>query len=135
MLGVKEDILQVEEWDEGEFYVAATIRNRLDNWRWSLVTIYGPADHALSDSFLAELGVKCETTIIPLILGRDFNLIREESDKSNGVVDRKLMKNFNDFIEREELREIYKLGGKFTWSNNQESPIQSNLDRVLVSTD
>ena len=32
---VKDDILQVEEWKEGEFFVEAVIRNRLSNFRWS----------------------------------------------------------------------------------------------------
>jgi hypothetical protein len=36
---VKEDIMQVEDWEVGEFFVAAVIRNRLDNWRWRLMTV------------------------------------------------------------------------------------------------
>jgi hypothetical protein len=38
-LVVKEDIMQVEDWEVGEFFVAAVIRNRLDNWRWRLMTV------------------------------------------------------------------------------------------------
>jgi hypothetical protein len=38
----------------------------------------------------------------------DFNLIRSESDKSNGVGDRRLMNAFNCFIEECELREMYR---------------------------
>jgi hypothetical protein len=36
---VKEDIMQVEDWEVGEFFVAAVIRNRLDNSRWRLMTV------------------------------------------------------------------------------------------------
>lgn len=42
---------------------------------------------------------------------------------------------FNEFIDKFELREIYRSGGGYTWSNNQSAPTQSNLDRILVSTD
>jgi hypothetical protein len=123
-------------WKSGEedFYISATDRNRLGNWRWHIVMVYGPADRAHSRRFLEELGVKCGGTVLPTIIGGDFNLVREESDKSNGVVDRGLMRAFNDFIGRFELREIHR-GRKFTWTNKQDSPIMSNIDRVLVTTD
>jgi endonuclease/exonuclease/phosphatase family metal-dependent hydrolase len=70
--------------------------------------------------------------VLPIIIGGDFNLIRSESDKSNGVGDRHLMNAFNCFIEECELREMHR-GARFAWTNNQEVPIQSNIDRVLFS--
>ena len=42
---------------------------------------------------------------------------------------------FNNFIEKFELRELHRGGGKYTWTNKQDIPIQSNIDRVLVSTE
>jgi hypothetical protein len=48
--------------------------------------------------FPDELGT--ENMVLPTIMGGDFNLIREEKDKSNGVVDRGLMRAFNEFIEK-----------------------------------
>jgi hypothetical protein len=46
LLGIREDTLQVEDWEVGEHFVATIIRNMCDNWRWRMVTVYGPADHA-----------------------------------------------------------------------------------------
>lgn len=134
-LGVREDVLLVEDWWEGEFYMAATIRNRLDNWGWNIMVVYGSANHVHSRRFLDELGT--ENMFLPTIMGGDFNLIREEKDKSNGVVERGLMRAFNEFIEKNDLREIHKVGGggRFTWSNNQDCPVMSNIDRVLVTTE
>ena len=42
---------------------------------------------------------------------------------------------FNDFIADLGLREIDRIGARFTWTNRQAAPTQSVLDRVLVSPD
>ena len=44
-MGVKEDILQVENWDLGETFVGVTVRHRLSNFRWDVLVVYGPANH------------------------------------------------------------------------------------------
>ena len=43
------------------------------------------------------------------------------------------MQMFNDCIADLGLREIDRIGARFTWTNRQASPTQSVLDRVLVS--
>uniref|UniRef100_A0A8R7JXM4 Endonuclease/exonuclease/phosphatase domain-containing protein n=1 Tax=Triticum urartu TaxID=4572 RepID=A0A8R7JXM4_TRIUA len=43
------------------------------------------------------------------------------------------MQMFNNFIADLGLREIDRIGARFTWTNRQASPTQSVLDRVLVS--
>jgi hypothetical protein len=72
--------------------------------------VYGPADHEKSGGFLLEIGEYCRSSVLPIIIGGDFNLIRSESDKSNGVGDRHLMNAFNCFIEECELREMHRGG-------------------------
>jgi hypothetical protein len=39
---------------------------------------------------------------------------------------------FNSFIEDTTLREIKRVGGRFTWTNKQRNPVMSNLDRFCV---
>uniref|UniRef100_A0A453JZJ6 Uncharacterized protein n=1 Tax=Aegilops tauschii subsp. strangulata TaxID=200361 RepID=A0A453JZJ6_AEGTS len=63
----------------------------------------------------------------------DFNLIRWASDKSSPNVDRVRMRLFNDCIVDLALREIDRVGARFTWTNKQADPIRSVLDRVFVS--
>uniref|UniRef100_A0A452XJQ0 Endonuclease/exonuclease/phosphatase domain-containing protein n=1 Tax=Aegilops tauschii subsp. strangulata TaxID=200361 RepID=A0A452XJQ0_AEGTS len=63
----------------------------------------------------------------------DFNLISWASDKSSPNVDRVRMRLFNDCIADLALREIARLGARFTWMNKQADPIRSVLDRVFVS--
>ncbi|KAE8785922.1 hypothetical protein D1007_40315 [Hordeum vulgare] len=43
------------------------------------------------------------------------------------------MRLFNDCIANMALREIVRVGARFTWSNKQADPIRSVLDRVFVS--
>jgi hypothetical protein len=90
------------------FFVVATIRNRRDNWRWRMVTVYGPADHMNSEAFLEELEGYYRTSTVPILFGGDFNLIRTERDKSNNRGDKKLMDAFNNFIEKLDMKEIHR---------------------------
>ena len=69
----------------------------------------------------------------PVIVVGDFNLIRWASDKSSPNVDRVRMRLFNDCIADLALREIARVGARFTWTNKQADPIRSVLDRVFVS--
>ena len=56
------------------------------------------------------------------------------SDNNNNRGDRNLIGAFNDFINDNDLRELYRGGDKYTWTNKQANPIRSNIDRVLMST-
>jgi len=69
------------------------------------------------------------------MLGGDFNLVRFREEKSSGNVTARWMDLFNDFIADNELRELHRSGGLFTWSNNQDLPVRVVLDRVLVSAE
>lgn len=83
--------------------------------------------------FLYELSQICEKATLPIILGGDFNLIREISDKNLDNHNQTLMDKFNDFIDDYQLRELKRSGQKYTWTNKQENPVPVNLDRVFFS--
>jgi hypothetical protein len=61
-------------------------------------------------------------------------LVRCQSDKSNAVVGFKWCDKFNDWVNKHSLLEIKLLGRSFTWSNNQENVVMSQIDRVFCST-
>jgi len=71
--------------------------------------------------------------VLPLVIGGDFNLIREMSDKNSDNIDFRLIDQFNSFIGDHQLRELKRSGQKFTWTNKQDKPILVNLDRVFFS--
>jgi len=113
----------VENWETDDFFVGVTIRHRLLNVRWDLISVYGPAKHEFSPNFIDNLTRRSENATLPILLGGDFNLIRSSADKNTGGGDIRLMNLFNDFIERCDLREIHRSGGsRFTWTNKQENP-------------
>ena len=134
LVGVRDDVLEVEGWETGIFFLGVTIRNRLDNFRWVLFVVYGPAQHEHSSSFLAELTNLGERSVLLYVIGGDFNLVRTVEDRSSGTGDRKLMEAFNNYIEHLDLREMKWSGGRFTWTGSQKNPSRSNIDRVLVTT-
>jgi hypothetical protein len=130
-MGFNQSTLELEDSQILEFCVVMSLRDRRSNFRWVMVTIYGPVNHDLSNAFLEELGAICQQSVLPLIIGGDFNLIREISDKNSDNIDFNLIDQFNSFIGDHELRELKRSGQKFTWTNKQDNPILVNLDRVF----
>jgi hypothetical protein len=60
-------------------------------------------------------------------------MIRFVHEKSNGSKYTIWMDMFNSFINDTTLIEIVRGGNMFTWTNKQNNPIRSVLDRVFVS--
>ena len=85
-MGVKEDLLQVEKWEQGEFFVGATVRHRILNFRWDVLVVYGPANHELSMSFLEELRMRCQETELPLMIGGILISLDVYKTKAQGLV-------------------------------------------------
>ena len=135
LLGIKDNILEIERWLMGEHYLGAELRNRKTNFRWSLLVVYGSAQHDFSRNFLDELNSFLSNYALPCVIGGDFNLIRCVEDKSNGQEDKNLMEAFNIFIENNQPRELQRVGSRFTCTNKQSNPIKSNIDRVLMMTE
>ena len=117
LLGVKVDSMEVEEHEIKNFCICATIRDRLSNFRWFLIIVYGPSHHDLSVDFLEELDLLCTSAPIPLLLGGDFNLIRTCDEKTSDNYNFPMMRDFNSFIGKHQLKEVTRSGCKFTWTN------------------
>jgi hypothetical protein len=43
LLGIDLQIYDIRAIDEGEFYVKFHLCNKVDNYKWALVLVYGPA--------------------------------------------------------------------------------------------
>ncbi|KAE8801805.1 hypothetical protein D1007_22603 [Hordeum vulgare] len=119
--------------DRGEFFVSMAVTDRRVHLSWEVIIVYGSADHSRSADFLVELKNKVERCTTPMVVAGDFYLIRWASDKSYPNVDRPRMRLLNDCIADLTLREIARVGARFTWSSKQADPIRSVLDRVFVS--
>lgn len=54
---------------------------------------------------------------VPIIVGGDFNLVRDSSEKSTKNVNNSLVNLFNQFVSDVSLREMHRHGGTYTWTN------------------
>lgn len=137
MTGVRDLMFDILDWDQGKFSLKMVVKNKRDGFIWELINVYGPAHQSNrgGGGFLDELSQRMQQGVYPMILGGDFNLYRFSDEKSGGGgVDVRRMDAFNLFINQYGLQELFKLGGKFTWTNKQSTPIRSVLDRILVTS-
>jgi hypothetical protein len=72
ILGIKVDIFEVEQWEIANHFVGCLVRSRLTNFRFWVMSIYGPAHHELSEEFILELMKFCETEPLPILMGGRF---------------------------------------------------------------
>jgi hypothetical protein len=71
----------------------------------------------------------------PWLLMGDFNLIYKELDKTNGGLNRRLMLRFRKVLNQLEVKEVELVGKKFTWSNIQDPPTLTRIDRAFCTLD
>ncbi|KAJ1271692.1 hypothetical protein BS78_06G145400 [Paspalum vaginatum] len=132
LVGIRDDFFELEMCEVHDLYVWIGLRHRISNFRFYVVTVYGPAHHELSRYFLQSLSeIINKGSCLPILFGGDFNLIRETKDKNNENLDKGLMDAFNEFIGVNSLREIKRSGSRFSWTNKQLDPVLVNL--ILVS--
>lgn len=132
LIGSKRYVFDFMAFDHGIFRASIVVHHHHLNALWEAMVVYGPADHSLSPLFLDEITSKIESCSIPLLIGGDFNLLRSPPDKNTPNFSWPLVDAFNDFISNCALREIPRVGSRFTWMNHQISPIRSVLGRVFV---
>lgn len=102
-----------------------------DGEEWALTGVYGPPRRRHKQQFLQELQTLHGWVERSWLIAGDFNLIYKASDKNNSRLDRRLMARFRNTIQQLELKEINLHGRKFTWSNGQERPTMTKIDRCF----
>jgi hypothetical protein len=70
MMGVKEDICEVENWETETYSMGATVRDRITNVRAYILIVYGPTRHEWSEEFLKELENRCKDAVLPTFVGK-----------------------------------------------------------------
>lgn len=97
--------------------------------------VYGPQEDLDKIQFLDDLSER--RRLYPglwLVIG-DFNLILHAADKNNNRLDRRMMGKFKRFVDDNGLKELFLHGRTYTWSNEQEVPTLTKIDRAFVSVD
>jgi hypothetical protein len=135
LLGIDLDIFDIGAVDEGDFYVKWHLCNKENNLKWALVAIYGPTQSNLKEKFLTEMVQMCSHELLPILIGGDFNILRNPSEKNNDNFNHRWPFLFNSVIDWLNLRELKMSRRKFTWANSLPNPTFEKLDRILMSTE
>lgn len=103
--------------------------------QWWYTCVYGPQDDAQKILFLEELRAICAASSGPWMIAGDFNLIYRVADKNNQNLDPAMMGRIRRVLNDLELKEIYLIGRRFTWSNERADPTLVRLDRVFCNSE
>jgi hypothetical protein len=132
-VGFRAPGIELISWEAFTYCASLIVRSSKDNFVWRLLVVYeSPCDESKLE-FLEELDSVLGRWQGSTLLGGDFNLVRSQREKSNGIVNFRHMEAFNDLINRWSLIEIKDPTRTFSWSNNQAAPINAKLDRILAS--
>ena len=69
LLGVNSNSMDVLAVSDADFHIKFHIRNKVDNFIWSLVAVYGAAQEEYKASFLRELVNLAEDNPHPILIG------------------------------------------------------------------
>jgi exonuclease III len=77
--------LQVKNVEHGEYIMKMQVRCKTDRFEWAFVLVYGAAQDEHKGKFLAEMVKMCESEPLPMLVGGDFNILRQKEDKNNDI--------------------------------------------------
>ena len=135
LVGINNDCFNVIQVEKGVYFVKIHLFDKVAKFSWNLVTVYGDAQKYGKAAFLAELSRFYQDNPQPCVIGGDFNLIKNSSEKNKpGGLDH-FSFVFNAIIEHAGLRDLPLNGRKYTWANNLPEPTYEKLDRILIYPD
>jgi hypothetical protein len=76
--------------------------------------VYGPSQDDKEKKFLAEMVNMCSHENLPILIGGDFNIMRNSGEKNNERFNDRWPFLFNAIIDGLNLRELEMLGRKYT---------------------
>ncbi|XP_068639159.1 uncharacterized protein [Aristolochia californica] len=118
---------------EGRFSLGIQFSDLSTNRIWCVGAVYGPTSYRDRSLLWEELSTLLENWNAPWLLAGDFNAIRychEKSPPTTRIT--ASMRGFSDFIGGNGLDEIPLFGKNYTWTNSQQQPVLSKLDRFLA---
>lgn len=102
---------------------------------WMFMGVYSPCSLYNRHLFWEELFYVRSFWFGPWVIRGDFNVIRFVHEKNIRTRVTKSMRDFEAFIYDCSLHDCPMLNAKFIWTNDQDPPTLSKLDRILVTND
>jgi hypothetical protein len=96
LVGLKSVCFCLLRWQEFQFAGVALVKNNSYDFIWRIVVIYGSPYEELKVEFIEELHLIMSMWSGPTLLGGDFNLVRNQKEKSNDLVNFNLVSLFNE---------------------------------------
>lgn len=88
LVGINNDSFDLIHVEKGVYFVRMLLYDKTSKFQWNLVTVYGDAQREGKAAFLAELSRIYQDNPQPCVIGGDFNIIRNSSEKNKqGNVD------------------------------------------------
>ena len=135
LMGINQGCFEIENIVDGDYHIKFVLKNKVDGFRWALLSVYGAAQEEHKEQCLSELVRACTSSgDLPFLVGRYYNIIRNPSEKNNSRYNNKCPLLFNVIIETLNLRELDLTGRKYTWANYAEVPTYEKLDRICDRT-
>uniref|UniRef100_A0A2N9GX79 Reverse transcriptase domain-containing protein n=1 Tax=Fagus sylvatica TaxID=28930 RepID=A0A2N9GX79_FAGSY len=128
-------VVEVQNCVKGQYTISCRFKNIQDQREWAYSGVYGPNVDANRGILWEELTGVHSWWGVPWCIGGNFKVVRFPSEKLRAGRHTRAMQDFSDFIFELGLVDFPLLEGQFTWSNNQDPPSKSRIDRFLVSTD
>ena len=128
-------VVEVQNCVKGQYSISCRFKNIQDQREWAYSGVYGPNVDADRGILWEELAGVHSWWGVPWCIGGDFNVVRFPSEKLRAGRNTRAMQDFSDFIFELGLVDLPLLEGQFTWSNNQDPPSKSRIDRFLMTTD
>jgi exonuclease III len=118
LLEINLQTFDIGEIEEGDFLIRFKVRHKRDDFKFNLISVYGPVQLDLKSNFLSELVRVCSKEALPIVIGGDFNIIHSLDEKNNNNYNDRWPFLFNAIIDTLNLRELEMSRRKFTWANH-----------------
>ena len=83
ILGIHLLTFDIGEIEEGVFLIRFKLRHKEHDFKFNMISVYGPAQVDQKAKFLSELVRICSKVTLPILIGGDFNIIRGPDEKNN----------------------------------------------------
>jgi hypothetical protein len=85
LVGFRSENFDILEVEQGLHFVRFYLVDKITNFSWNLVIIYGAAQVSGKEIFLREFSSLCQKLKGPALFGGDFNIIKKSCENSSGV--------------------------------------------------
>ena len=70
LMGINQECFKIENIVDEDYYIKFVLRNKVDGFRWALLSVYGATQEEHKENFLSELVRVCTSCgDLPFIVG------------------------------------------------------------------